>query len=511
MAYAGDFSLGQLVFHGLISVTHVRGLYEGMRAWIQLEGIVGDGLASLLSIYVITAIIRFYSTLILGVSPFQWFLGIKNSARGLSVRFSAAARVALEIPLLPLIVPMLPVLFERASLPEALSGARLEKGAGLRGFFGLLGRPLVLAFIFLSFFAPLLRNLAVIEGVHVAFAQIPPAKVDAGVDFTKFKFFPSRFFDFTTFGNLDGERFLLLPQFEVTKDGAQTRIRPFLGIYDRKNNALGFLKKEAQIDWIGLVQLAQRGNPFFNSSYPFLAGELSSKQNFSDQALSELEELVIAALELSFENVFNHVAKHGPFLSGYVDLRQALLGLLDAGAKVQADNMNLGDRRFLRFRQLFDEVPSIEKKYREILIPLGSTQGTILRYEWDASIEGAVTRRDFASAFFAQVQWQKARETFPLKEEMTSLAIIDYLLDESLSAPQRKQLHQFIYDWFWQVARKGIKDQDKTLTTWLSLSMNRIYLVTSGRPALEELGKKILLMRHALEEQNKNFFGLNKE
>lgn len=509
-AYAGDFSLGQLIFHGLISVGHVRALYEGMRGWIKIDGVLGDSLTSLLAVYIITALIRFYSTIVLGVSPFQWLVGIKTGARGFGGRFSSAARVALEIVFIPLVIPQLPVVFSYPSLCEVMSGARLEKGEGVRGVLGFLARPLVLIFIFLSFFAPLLRNLAVIEGVQVDFAQIPPAKVDSSVDFSKFKFFPSNFFGFTTFGNLDGERFILIPQFEVTKESNHTRIRPFLGIYDSRNHALGFLKKESDIDWRKLVRIARAGNPFFNSSYPFLAGELEQEQqsDFSSQALVELETLVVASLELSFQNVIAHVSRHGPFLSGYVDLRQALLSLLDTGAKARADSVNLGDRRFLRFRQLFDEVPSIEKKYREILIPLGSARAPMLRYEWDASMEAAVTRRDFASAFLAQAQWGKKSDGLPSPEDTSSLVVIDYLLDDSLTLEQKSELQKFTQQWFKQNAKRSLKEKDVVLQTWLSLTLNRFYLVLQGRNDYEKLSKNLLLMRHALEAKDIFYFGL---
>lgn len=508
LAYAGDFSLGQLFFHGLISVSHVRSLYESMRDQIALEGAGGDALATLLSVYVLTTIIRFYTSAFLGVSFFQWFLGISNGLSGLSGRLCAAGRVAIEFFLLPTLLPMLPTVSQKPSYIEKFSTALLKKGQGFRGFLGYLARPLVIAFVFLGVFAPLLRNLAVIEGVQVEFSEIPAARIESTSDFSKFRFFPSNYFGLTTFSDLDANRFVLLPQFEVTKEGSETRVRPFLGIYDTKNQSLGFLKKQATLDWPSLAKLAARGNPFFHSSYPFLARDLSDEKNtFSDKALIDLEELVIASLELSFNNVKTHVRKHGPFLGGYVDLRQALLSLLDSGAAVRADAVNLGDQKFLRFRQLFDEVPSIEKKYREVLLPFNTRNELILRYEWDANMESAVTRRDFGSIFFAQARWEGKDRQFDLKD-FSALSIIDFLLDKNMTSEERHKLHERTYQWFWNTSREALMNEDNTLITWMALSMGRIYLVTSGRPELDKLRKMFLMMRHALESRDMDFFDL---
>lgn len=508
LAYAGDFSLGQLLFHGLISVSHVRSLYESMRAQIALEGAGGDALATLISVYVLTTIIRFYTSAIFGVSFFQWFLGISNGSSGISGRLCAAGRVAIEFVLLPLLLPLLPILSQKPSYIERISTALLKKGQGFRGFLGYLARPLVVAFIFLGVFAPLLRNLAVIEGVQVEFSEIPAAKIESSSDFTKFRFFPSNYFGFTTFSDLDANRFVLLPQFEVTKEGNETRIKPFLGIYDSKNRSLGFFKKQASLEWAALAQLAARGNPFFHSSYPFLARDLSEgKKAFSEQALVDLEELVIASLELSFKNVRSHVLKHGPFLGGYVDLRQALLSLLDPGAAIRADAVNLGDQKFLRFRQLFDEVPSIEKKYREVLLPFNTTNGLILRYEWDANMDSAVARRDFGSIFFAQARWEGKDQELELKD-FSALSIVDFLLDKKISEANRVKLHERTYQWFWDTSREALQTNDETLATWMALSMGRVYLVTNGRPEFEKLGKMFLMMRHSLESKDLEFFDL---
>tara|TARA_R110000868_G_scaffold94590_3_gene260928 strand:- start:432 stop:2084 length:1653 start_codon:yes stop_codon:yes gene_type:complete len=511
LAYAGDFSFGQLVFHGLISVSHIRILFESLRELVPLQGSGGDSIATILAIYTLTTIIRFYTSLFLGVSLFQWLVGMSSGAHGFSGRLCAGARVGIEFVLLPFFIFMVPVFSEKPSMIERLSTALLKKNKGFRGLMGVLARPLVVVFIFLSLFAPLLRNLAIIEGVNVEFSEISKAKIDNNVDFSKFRFFPSNYFGFTTFGDLEGDRFVLLPQYEVTKEGEKTRVRPYLGIFDSKNESLGFLKKESRIDWRRLAEVARRGNPFFYSSYPFLAGELNQSElkTFSERALIELEELIISSLELSFRNVTRHVMKHGPFLGGYVDLRQALIGLLDVGAVPRSDTVNLGDRKFLRFRQLFEEVTTIEKKYREILIPLSETKGDILRYEWDANLDSAISRRDFASSFFAQAKWSQPKESNFDTNEMSALSLIDYLLDQSIDEKQKALVQEFAYRWFFEKSRFALINEKKQLIAWLSISMNRVYLVTQSYSEYQKLGKMFLMLRHALEIKDIEFFNLD--
>ncbi len=512
LAYLGDFSLAQLVFHGLISVSHIQIFYNSLRHQVPLEGSGGDAVATLLSVYVIASIIRFYSSLILGVSFFQWFLGLSSNAEGISGRFFSASRIALEFVMLPLGLFLVPLLKNEPTYIERASTALLKKGRGFRGVLGYIARPLVLSFIFLCVFAPLLRNLAVIEGVNVEFSEIPNVKIKASTDFDKFRFFPSQYFGFITFGDLDADRFILLPQFEVTKESVKTRIRPYLGIFDTKNDSLGYLKKEAKLNWRELVELAKRGNPFFNSSFPFLAGQISNQEieEFNEQSIIEIEELVIAALELSFKNVSNHVKTHGPFLGGYVDLRQALMGLLDKGATPRADTVYLGDRKYLRLRQLFEDVSSIEKKYRETLIPLSVTAGNILKYEWDADLSAAVARRDFSTVFFSQAKWQKVNEGIIKSNDLSPLSLIDYVLKKDLSNESREKIQAYAYKWFFEKSRYALKQNQKKLSIWLSLTMNRIYLVCEGRPELIKLQKMFLMLRHALEKKDYEFFDIER-
>lgn len=512
LSYVADFSLGQLIFHALISVSHIQHLYAALRAQITIEGSGGDSIATLICVFIITSVIRFYSSLILGVSFFQWFLGLTSNALGLSGRFFSASRVAIEFFVLPLGIGMLPLLKDEPTYIERASTSLLKKGRGFRGILGYLARPLVLLFIFLCFFAPLLRNLAVIEGVNVEFSEIPNVKIKPTTDFAKFRFFPSEYFNFVTFGDLDADRFIILPQFEVTKEGSKTRIRPFLGIFDTKNDSLGYLKKDHVIDWQQLAKLAKRGNPFFNSSYPFLASDLERTdiQKFSSQAINEIEELMIASLELSFKNVSDHVKKHGPFLGGYVDLRQALISLLDRGAMPRADTVYLGDRKFLRFRQLFEDVSSIEKKYRETLIPLSVVKGSILKYEWDADMNAAVARRDFSTSFFSQAQWDTELTKKTTIQDLSPLTLLDHLLNNSLDKKEQEKIQEYAYKWFFEKSRYALQNDQKKLSIWLSLTMNRIYLVCEEREELEKLRKMFLLLRHSLEKKDDDFFDIER-
>lgn len=512
LAYLGDFSLGQLIFHGLISVSHIQVFYKSLRDQVTLEGSGGDAIATLACVYVITSVLRFYSSLLLGVSFFQWFLGLSSNAEGVSGRFFSASRVAIEFVLLPFGIFLIPLLKNDPTYIERASTALLKKGRGFRGLLGYIARPLVLGFIFLCVFAPLLRNLAIIEGVNVEFSEIPPVKIKSNTDFAKFRFFPSQYFDFVTFGDLDADRFILLPQFEVTKEANKTKVKPFLGIFDTKNDSLGYLKKETKIDWRELVELAKRGNPFFNSSYPFLAGEISSNEiiELNEKSIIEVEELVIAALELSFKNVFEHVKTHGPFLGGYVDIRQALLSLVDKGATPRADTVYLGDRKYLRFRQLFEDVSSIEKKYRETLIPLSVTRGNILKYEWDADLSGAVARRDFSTAFFSQAKWQDVEDSIIKEKDLSPLSLIDYLLKTNLDPQEREKVQAYAYKWFFEKSRYALKENELKLSVWLGLTMNRIYLVCEGREELKKLQKMFLMLRHALEKKDYEFFDIER-
>ena len=128
-----------------------------------------------------------------------------------------------------------------------------------------------------STISPLFEGLTLMDQIIVS-----PVKENLNLkgqgSFDGFTNFNSNRFKFRAFNSLSGDRFVLLPNFEVVKEGSSKKIKPYLWLYDHKTKQDAYIKIEERFSLLSLLEKGKLGNPLFKKQYPELHAALESNK-----------------------------------------------------------------------------------------------------------------------------------------------------------------------------------------------------------------------------------------
>ncbi|MBT3586245.1 MAG: hypothetical protein HN509_15160 [Halobacteriovoraceae bacterium] len=535
MAFLGDFAMGYTAFYYLYSFDYFSKLYLQLSSYLAREGLVEElawinshYLATAVLVFLLTLVLRFYATLFLGVSFGQGVLGIRGTGGFLWKRIGGGARVVLEVLLGPALIFNLPVFFGKRSLKELLTSTVLvEKPTLISASLPFILIPLC---VLGAFFAPLLQNLTLIDGISVSFSQKIQERLDNRSDFKSFETYSSNRFKMSSLSSLNKGRFILLPSFEVTKVGNKRKITPYIQIYDKKNQTDGILKITKKFNLLRLLEIGRVGNPLFVKRYPELDlilaqdrkkfGRKKYHQDLKRTPLinplgqEEIESFIQSSFELSLSHLFGHILNNGPFLRGYVQVRNKMMELIDLGSTPEVDMVNLGSHRFLRLKQSFEDPLPDTKGQVESLIPLGTNNSMVFQFSWKKNIQAALARKAFRSTFLGNSHWffdYYGIFEFPKSElEMNPLHILDYFTKQDLNPQQRELLEEYIYRYYYNICRYGLISKDLGLQELLLANLNRYLLVARVNNSLKRnyYSDKFLSL---IKELKKNMLRNNKD
>jgi len=495
-----DYCLGYTLFYYLYSfdqfkliLSRLQGPIEGLLFFLR-----GDSLhygETIVIVYILSHFIRFYFTLVFGVSLGAFLMGISSDGRWLWKRIGGGGRVVFETFTSPLLVFDLPLFGGNPTFKERLSFTRLVERPTI---WASKGRFIFLPiFMFSAFVAPLLQNLTLIDGLVVSFSTEKKEKLGQNTNFDSFKYHPSNRFKLNSFTSLQNQRFVLLPSFQITKKNNKKRINPFLIIYDTKNGSDGEFRITGKVDLLDILERARKGNPLFNARYKELHQLLNEdrkiyvkkpyRQEYGKKFLisklvhEEIDSLVQSSFELSLSNLPSHVLDNGPFIRGYVDLRNALLTITSRSQVPEVDILKMGSTQFLRFKQIFDSPPEGQRAYQETLLPLTTNNALIYTFNWGKSMQDALSRKEFRESFFGVVDWYFDYSnvfTFPETiEDMKPLHILDFFTKNDLSKKERDRLEEFIYHYYFKLGRDSLQRNDDKLRNFIISSLNRLFLI----------------------------------
>lgn len=495
-----DYCLGYTLFYYLYSfdqfkliISRLQGPFESLLFFLQGEQLHYG--ITILVVYVLSHFIRFYFTMVFGVSLGGFLMGISGDGPWFWKRIGGGGRVVFETLTSPLLLLDLPLLGGNTTIKERLSFTRLVEKPTV---WASKGRYLFLPiFLFFAFVAPLLQNLTLIDGLVVSFSTEKKEKIGQNTNFDSFKYHPSNRFKLNSFTSLKNQRFVLLPSFQITKKNNKQRINPFLIVYDTKNGSAGEFRITGKVDLLDILERARKGNPLFKARYKELNQLLSEDRKIYDKkpyrqeygkkflisplVTEEIESLVQSSFELSFTRLPSHVLDNGPFIRGYVDLRNALLTIPTKGQIPEVDILKMGSTQFLRFKQIFDNPPEGQKAYQETLLPLATNNALIYTFNWGKGMQDALSRKEFRESFFGVVDWYFDYSnvfTFPESiEDMKPLHILDFFTKNDLSKKQRDQIEEYIYHYYFKLGRDSLQRNDDKLRNFIISSLNRLFLI----------------------------------
>lgn len=471
-------------------------------------------------VYFITQFLRFYGTLLLGVSFGQALMGIKGTSTFIWNRVGGGGRVFIETFFGPLLLLDLPLFAGNISIKEKLSLTRLVQTDGkIPRKFKFLLVPL---FLCLSFFSPMLQNLTLIDGITVSFSKEKSEKLSNQTNFDSYKYYHSNRFKMSSFSSLKDGRFIILPSFQITKKGKKKKITPYFIIYDTKNNTNGYFKITGTVPLLDVMLEGSKGNPFFDKKYPELIKILTEKRTLYEKkdyldkynkrtlinklAGDQIENLIQTSFELSYQSMAKHLLRNGPFIRGYVEVRNKLLSIVQKGPTPEVDIIQMGAHKFLRFQQKLPKDRPGQKPYLETLLPISTHNALLFEFGWDKSIQDAISRRDFRESFFGVVDWYfdyKNVFKYPSNiDDFKPVQILDYFTKSNLKYDEQLLLENYVNKYYSEISKTANIEKDDKLKELLISCINRLFLVAKIKNNTKKIFSKTFFINLTRLKQN---------
>ncbi len=475
-------------------------------------------------------------TLLLGVSLSQWLLGLRGLGTKSWKRVGGAARVVLEAILGPLLIGELLLVFKKPSLKEVFSHTRVYNVGGKLSL--ILGVIWVSGLLIFSTVSPLLEGLSLVDGMVLNPVTENLDLKDEG-SLKEFKEHTSNRFKFKSLSSLSEGRFIFLPSFEFIKRGANNpKINAYLRVYDKDSNMDALIKVEERFSLLKLLEQGKLGNPFFTSQFPVLSkGFLEPKDVFykrkyqssygTDKILkpkmrNEMERLVRASLSLGSRTIIGHLLTFGPFYRGFVKVRKELLKKGLDGVPPEIDFGKVGNYKFLRYKQLFEENIILDKKMVETYIPIETNNSVALRFYWGGGLQSALSRKNFRRSFLQSTLWYfdyfNMFEYPKRSDDINSLTIFDHFIKTSLTKSEREKMEEAVYRIYFKLGRRALQNGDHRLQDILFDNLNRLFLVaahlnkeTKKRYYTEKFLVHLKDLRTSIRDKELTYFGLVKK
>lgn len=500
LAFIGDLAVGHLLSYVLLSfpsITHFeKRLMLTTSGFAKLFGFSQEMFGFLCYWFLMTMLFRFIHTLVFGVSLFERLAGLDSSGHWWWKRLAGGARVMLDTVMAPFMVFDGRLLMKKATLKEELTGCYLVKRPRDKDWPLYFFLPLIML---ISFSAPLFKDLMLIDGLVVSFESLEKEDLKPGDNFANYTSYASERFKFKTFSSLDNGRFSLFPDFEFVKVKTKKRLSPYLLIYDHESKTSGELKIGYKIALLDLLKRGAHGNPLFMRKFPALAEAMARYnddkekrafrvRNFDEtnenRALlnpmvqEDIKKLIQASFELGMNNIVGHILTYGPFLRGFIEVRQALLMLAKPGIRPEVDMITMGNMDFLRFRQVFSDDYPRDKQVTATYLPIGTHNAFTIEMGWDKSLQGALSSKSFRENFLANGEWFFDYENFfkkpRLEAEVTPFYALDLLATQDSKQPTQEILEEFLYRYYYQKCRKAIQSGDKMMLESLKYNLVRL-------------------------------------
>ena len=533
LCFLGDLGLGYFSFHYLASYPSFMSMDKTLR---ELFASFSPDKAFLYStivmVYFLTMLWRFYANLIFGMSLFQIFGGVRAQGKFWWVRVGGAARVVLETLFGWTSLLHLPLLMKKKVLSEAWTDTDLRIKDNL---FTKLFKSLMIPFwLVFSFYAPLLQNLTLIDGLVLSTDVEKATKLTNTTNFDQFFHYNSNRFKFKAFSSLNEGQLQFIPDFQITRKRGKRSIVSYISIYDVKSGRYGTFKTNKKVNLFKLIEKARVGNPLFDKSFPELAKVLNRdighyqireyKKEFEKQAIlnplaiEQIEDLFKASLELGGSTLLSHTLQYGPFIRGFVELRRNILSLVRQGLNVEADFLEVGNQKFLRLRQEVGGVLEFGKEQVETWLPLGTMNALIFEMGWDKDLASALSRKTFMASFMGTVDWFFDYKKFfahpELEAQMSPFQVVDHMTSLKLNQGQIEILEEYLFRYYYELCRSSLKEDLPALQDFLEENLKRLSLVIDikkkgkDNKLTEAFIEQIEELKKSFIARDKNFFNI---
>lgn len=521
MAYFGDLSASHILLSYFLSFGSVENLSKQLTAFFQgsflfsFIPISSSLLSYFLLIYLATSLFRIYFTLLFGNSLFSMISGIYTKQKFLEKRVFGFFREVISI----FVSPFIDLKFSNQKMYQ-------------RDFFVyfLVKLLIIPSFFILSLGSPLIQNFTLLDGIKLSEVIAKKEKLEHQSSFDSFQEYNSERFKFKSFSSLKNERFILYPDFEIFSVQNSRKVVPFLSVFDRENKDVFYFKTTKRIRFLDVIEKAESGNPLFAKYYPNLASILKSDRKLYEtrefkikrtknlligsEVVKEIQLLIKDSFNIGHKTFFSHLLDRGPFFRGYVEFRKTISRLIKAGTSAEIDFIKLGNADFIRFTQHFDSKIEGGKKVIETLLPIGTHNAPVYELGWDDTLGSALTRNQFYQSFLALCDWYFDYTGFfsppSLEAQITPFYIIDQFTNSQLDLRQREILEEYLYRFYYELARESLLDKNKKFYVQLGVNFERLKLVWDSQ---KEIYSKLFIeqmeeLKNSFAIKNKDYFNL---
>ena len=478
-------------------------------------------------------ILRFWTTLILGVSFSQFILGLRGDVSPLWDRIGGSIRVLFEFLFLPLFLFELICVFRIRTLKEFLTYTHVvDRDPKLPLFRMIIITPIILLFMFI---APLYNNPSLsLNKKTKVLSEIKELKRKSKKIKTPKKYYASNTYKFSSFSSLGNGRFILFPSFDILKNGKIRTVIPFFKIYDKESKTYGNWRIEKKLDLFGLFDRIKGMQPLFPKNYPSLSNTLekerkdffvkkyeSEYQNkflINSKTLDDIQKYAKISFNLQLKNIYNHMIEWGPFLGGYVLFKEKIMEFLVPHESSRIDQVKFGNSTFLRLRQNLAKKTFLKGEWRETLISLNSPNALVFILNWAGDFSPKKSLSDFYKEFFIPARWYfdyKDMFAFPLKmQNMRPFHVADYYSKKQISVSKRELLQNFVLKYSFSLAKENLLsgETDVVLKELLAKHVQRMIDVGKLRNHKKEnyysasFFDSLRLLKDAIETDNKAYF-----
>jgi hypothetical protein len=319
----------------LLDVPALKVIFKEAMEAVGSKEVFGLGIFLFFSLRIIT-------TLLFGVSIGQFLLGGHAANGQLTRRLFGFIREIVGIVTFPFFYFFdIATLFSRRSFKEIITLTLIQPSGRLKTtLLVIVFIPLLLSLYLLI---PMLDGLDFKSAISTSFTPFKAsAQKEETVQVT------SQYFGIT--GRFDQS--FLFPEFELKRNGKKRSLLAKINIVSMDNGKSSELKKLKRFSLKELFKKSIEGNFLANQKFPILFSASNdvaySNSNFKGHSFSnkkfhsEVLDLTAASMNLTFENLFEHLSTYGPFLSGFVEYRKSLENLVGSPI-IQVKNISIGD------------------------------------------------------------------------------------------------------------------------------------------------------------------------
>lgn len=489
---------------------------------------------SLLLVYVL---LRFFSTIIFGVSLSEYFIGIRPTGNKIWSRIGGVIRVVVGIFTWPFIIFDIPAVVSRRTLKEFITFTNIHTPSVLKCIFSFIFYvPLVLG---LTLISPMFEGLeppAPIAVNEMIERKAAPKKIEADSNFAESETTISEPEEIKLKDSSNNLKLSLeyspkmaqiIPKLSLRGVKQSAEVTSGIILYHRQEKIILEFEVFKRFDLKELLSIAFKGNIFLFEKYPQLhdyvyqpnglnpALRKKKDETQSEKFSKELVEFTRMSFSVSFENFTQIMEEKTPLIKGLIDYKNAFLKILDTKNLDQIQVVKIGNGRF--FKISFDK-----QKPFDLLIPLNADGGKVFKLSFENKEDYLKKSHLFYKEIFSTADWINSIPVTTNIEVMSSLEIFDawstYNFTNSfLTSPEKAQK---LYGHYFEASSLILQENNShLLTIWKNQLSNILKLisllpepkVTNEEENPEQLKKKLHQnftdLLNAIENNDLNFFG----